>query len=498
MKRILIIIGILLSLLDARAFDVRAVYVDHRTQVMTMPALKAFAKKAADGGMNAIIMEWEASFPFRENATLCNQYAFSVEEVKDFVAYCSSIGIDVIPLQNCFGHAEYILRHERYAVLREDNRDFSQVCPLKVQQAEPVFRSIFAEIAALHPSKYLHIGCDETVLLGRDKKCAAYIEENGRSKLFVGYVARMCAIAKELGKTPVIWADILLQYPEAAAELPEDVVIVDWNYGWKANHFGDLDALIAQGFTMWGASSMRSSPDNIYLTDWPKHFANLRNYVPFCREKGFAGMVQTSWSTSGTYGYVRDHGNTIDIQPIREVYPVSAFDVLLQAFFEALATEAPLADDFVRRYAAGHFGFGEDGCSLLEDFFAMEQKPVTGRGVKQEDLSAAISEVEAMGKRLHSARPRKARSEFKHYVLMMDIRLNYLKYRKVQLCFEAPGFGCEGRPALAAELKPLIREAKKLDRRFRRLNASTLKDPSVQLGKYSYVQQMKYLYATCR
>ncbi|MFR6033300.1 MAG: hypothetical protein ACLUKN_09085 [Bacilli bacterium] len=37
------------------------------------------------------------------------------------------MGIDVIPLQNCFGHCEYILRHDRYINLREDRRGFSSL-----------------------------------------------------------------------------------------------------------------------------------------------------------------------------------------------------------------------------------------------------------------------------------------------------------------------------------------------------------------------------------
>ena len=131
--------GILLALmlsLNAAAFDVRAVYVDHRTQVQTLPALEQLAKKAAEGGMNALVMEWEATFPFEDNATLCNRFAFSKSEVRDFINFCQRLGVDVIPLQNCFGHAEYILRHERYAGLREDAKDLSQVCPLRKEAAE--------------------------------------------------------------------------------------------------------------------------------------------------------------------------------------------------------------------------------------------------------------------------------------------------------------------------------------------------------------------------
>ena len=124
-------------------FQVRAAYLDFRTQVMTPEAMKEFARQISDLGMNAIIVEWEGTFPFTGNLILRNRHAFSEEEVSDFISYCASLGVEVIPLQNCFGHAEYILRHDRYAALKEDRKDCSQVCPLEYDEAGTVFSSIF-------------------------------------------------------------------------------------------------------------------------------------------------------------------------------------------------------------------------------------------------------------------------------------------------------------------------------------------------------------------
>ena len=90
---------------QAAAPDVRAVYLDFRTQVMTPDAMKELARKAADDGMNAVVVEWEASFPFEENAVLCNRFAFSRSEVRAFIDCCAELGLDVIPVQNCYGHA---------------------------------------------------------------------------------------------------------------------------------------------------------------------------------------------------------------------------------------------------------------------------------------------------------------------------------------------------------------------------------------------------------
>ena len=83
----------------AFAFDIRCMHIDMRTEVMTIDALKKLADKAAQGGINAIMMEWEATFPFEENSTICNDEAYTRDEVKEFVSHCASLGIDVIPLQ---------------------------------------------------------------------------------------------------------------------------------------------------------------------------------------------------------------------------------------------------------------------------------------------------------------------------------------------------------------------------------------------------------------
>ncbi len=95
----------------------------------------------------------------------------------------------------------------------------------------------------MHTSGYIHIGCDETRLLGHCRRCQEKVRSEGISRLYVDYVARMCRIVSSFGKRPMIWADIILKHPEALQSLPEDVIIVDWNYGWNQDHFGKMDNL---------------------------------------------------------------------------------------------------------------------------------------------------------------------------------------------------------------------------------------------------------------
>ena len=149
-KILIALIGVFLFLFtsvrgEIKDFSIKAFHLDFRAQVMTVPAIKELALDLSKKGINAIIIEYEATFPFKKHATLCNKYAYSRKDVKEIVDYCKSLGIDVIPLQNCFGHCEYILRHDRYINLREDRKEVSQVCPSKIDSAEKVFGKYLAK-----------------------------------------------------------------------------------------------------------------------------------------------------------------------------------------------------------------------------------------------------------------------------------------------------------------------------------------------------------------
>lgn len=499
MKRLLTLIltaAALLSGTIVSAFDIRALHVDMRTEVMTLDALKDLASKAAEGGINTIIMEWEATFPFQENATICNDEAYTREEVQDFIGHCTKLGIDVIPLQNCFGHCQYILRHDRYAALREDRRDMAQVCPCKEELAREVFRSIFSEIIELHPSQYVHIGADETRLLGVCRKCAAKVEAEGKSKLFCDYVKAMCDVVRELGKTPVIWADILTKYPEAAGDLPKNLVVLDWNYGWEINKFGDFDGLVDKGFRMWGAPALRSGPDDLHAVQWMKHFNNLRDYVWHVKELGFDGIVETSWSTSGEYGYsYTGQLAVIEIQPMRQVYPLSGFDILQQAFFEASRSETQFdPESFIRKYCSEKFGFGPEAVETMWEYFNLPQTVFTFRN------SAGIGdELEAtleMQKKISSLRPRSGKTEFAHLRMMIDIRVNYLKFMELKYRVESGDFNASMKGETASALKKVSRECRKLQRRFCRLNRNYLKHPERCFGAWNYSGEIENILRT--
>ncbi|HTN19686.1 MAG TPA: beta-N-acetylhexosaminidase [Pelobium sp.] len=458
------------------SFKVKGFHLDLRVQVMKMPALKAFAKRLSENGINTLVMEWEATYPYQKHSVISNQYAYSREEIKSFVAYCSSINIDVIPLQQSFGHVEYILKHYRYKHLREDQKDYSQVNPLKEEECKTLFKDLYSDLISTHTSQYIHIGGDETYLLGHSEASKKKIAEVGKGRLYGDYLKMLCDLVVSLGKRPVVWADIALNYPDALNELPKETVLVDWNYGWDLNRFGDHDKLMKSGYEIWGSPAIRSNPDNYFLTDWNKHFRNIRTFIPQARELGYDGMVMTSWSTSGIYSPVFEtHSDIIALPAIRRVYPISGFNMLIEAYFEALKSKQPLViENFVTQYAAEKYGFDR----MQSDIFwkALKTTPYEVNQGEISKPSLAIKDLRdsavTVARQLKSLKPSKNKDEFKHYQLMADIRVYYLTCVSVESEMNKTAYKASNAKDLLVILNQL--NPKELNKRFKRLNKDLL------------------------
>ncbi|HEY2581763.1 MAG TPA: family 20 glycosylhydrolase [Mucilaginibacter sp.] len=460
-------------------FAVKGFHLDLRIQVMLMEGLKKLAVQLHNGGINTLIMEYEATYPFEKHALIPNRYAYSKAEIISFVKFCNQLHIDVIPLQQSFGHVEYILRHYRYAALREDQKDLSQVCPLQTTADSLLFSDLYKELAATHNSKYIHIGCDETHLLGHCPLCSKKVAEEGVSKLYIDYVRMLCNIVIKLGKRPVLWADIALKYPDAIKELPKQTIFIDWNYGWDLNRFGEHQKLMESGFEIWGAPALRSHPDNYFLTQWEKHFNNIRNFVPYGRKSGYKGMVMTSWSTSGEYdGVYESSTDLIDLYALRHVYPLAGFNILLAAYMESLQSDKPLdIPDFIQKYCADHYGLNT--AQSIKFWQALKMAPdevVNGEVKSQKPISLVMltDSASEAAKILHAIIPLKGKTEFEHYRLMADIRLQYLRYQCIEAEANSITFTPARAPALLTKLNKLKTDGHLLDERFATLNKDVL------------------------
>jgi len=456
-------------------FFVKGFHIDLRIQVMKMEALKAFANKLHGLGINTLIMEWEGTYPYEAHPAIPNRYAYSIEEIHSFISHCKALGMDVIPLQQCFGHVEYILRNYRYKDLREDPENYSQICPMKAQLDSALFADLFKELIAAHSSPYIHIGGDETYLLGHCPLCKKQAEKVGRSRLYIDYIKMLCDIVIKLGKRPLVWADIALKYPEAIKLLPKGTIFIDWNYGWDLNRFGNHQKLMESGFEIWGAASIRSHPDNYFLTDWGKHFRNIRDFIPLARNLGYKGMIMTSWSTSGQYSTVQESETDIlDLYAIRHVYPLKAFNLLIAAYAEALRSKEPLnIDKFIADYSKMQYGFDAMQSARFQRAitaipYEIEQGVV--QSSKPIAIEALLDSISVVCKSLSELEPSINKEEFEQYRLMASIRRQYIEYELLESSINAIAFTNSDKPGILTKLQALIAESETLNKKFIELN----------------------------
>jgi len=501
---------------DKGDFKVIAYHVDLRVQVMPMPALKAMAKEVASLGFNTLIMEWEGTYPFEKHSIISNRYAYTRSEVEDFINHSEGLGLDVIPLQQNLGHAEYILMHPRYAYLRADKKDFSQFDPTRLNEARELFTELYSDMLSSHKSQYVHIGGDETRILDCNRCKKAWGkdgEELGKSKLYVNYMKMIAEIVTAQGKTPLIWADMVLHHPEAIADMPKNVIYIDWNYGWDNDKFGATPVEIINKYdlTFWGASSIRSGPDDYHITSWDYHMNNQKDYVSYAREAGFKGMVLTSWSTSGQYGYNWFHpGEVVELFPLRQVYPHAypndGFRMNVKAFIAALNSEQSFVpQDFSEQYAQDRFGLSIQESSKLWAILTstrLREKVVVGSqafsGVKgltdsKRNIGESLKAVRVLQSELAQIVPKKNQQEFSHYQMQVDFREFYLSFRQIQDLVQSTSFNEKDKAVAIKQLDKLLIRADELNKRFQLLFSGALYDSEmVKLNKYRNTK-IKYL-----
>ena len=488
-------------------FSVVAYHVDLRVQIMPMPTLKALAKEISTLGFNTLIMEWEATYPYKQHSIISNRYAYSREEVTEFINYSEGLGLDVIPLQQSLGHAEYILMHERYAYLRADKRNLSQIDPTRLDVARDFFTELYSDMLSTHQSQYVHIGGDETRILDCKRCQEAWGddgEELGKSKLYVEYMTMIAEIVIAQGKTPLLWADMILAHPDAIADMPKNVIYIDWNYGWKFDRFGENPRTLIKeyGLKFWGASSIRSSPDDYHVTSWSKHMKNQVVYVSYARESGFEGMVLTSWSTSGEYGYEWFWPEVVEIFPLRQVYPHAypndAFRMNTLGFIEAVQQEKTFKPkDFAHQYAQQRFGLTAGESERLWNILTDESlnnkvsigsSPLSGiKGLPDNKrvVSATLAKVRELQAALTKIVPKKNPKEFAHYHLQIDFREYYLSFRQIQYLVQSTGFSEKNNLEAIKQLEQLLARSVELNKRFKKLFTGKLYDTEIErLNQY--------------
>ena len=220
--------------------------------------------------------------------------AMTHAQVKELVAYAAQYHIDVIPEQEAFGHLHHMLKYDLYADVAESPHGHV-LAPGQPGSME-LIKQMFWEIDSLFPSKFIHLGADETQELGKGRT-RQRVKDQGLGSVYLGFLKSIDSTLKPLGKRPLFWGDIASGSPELVKTLPKDMIAVAWGYGPSKSFDSAIKPFRDAGMETWVAPGV-SNWSRVY----PNNDVALRNIQGFVRDGqrlGATGVLNTSWDDDG-------------------------------------------------------------------------------------------------------------------------------------------------------------------------------------------------------
>ncbi len=246
---------------------------------------------AAAHGYNAVLWELEDQVRWRTCPECAHTDSWSQDEFRELLDYSRQLGLEPIPLLQTIGHAEYVLKHEKYFPYREDPRYNDCYCPSN-PEVRIFIKKWLDEYCGLFGSlKYFHLGGDEAYRFGSCAACSA-VEPNF---LYGDYISDIAKTLQEKDIRPGVWGDMTLQHRESVGNISRDFVIWDWMYS-SDYEYESAEFLKSKGFEIIVCSAARSSVDGPFTPKAAVHAVNILKAEKTRRRLGLLGHCVTSWS----------------------------------------------------------------------------------------------------------------------------------------------------------------------------------------------------------
>jgi len=281
-----------------------------RNAVMTVPRIKEYVARLHKFGYNTLMLYTEDTYEIEGEPYFGHKRGrYSVEELREVVAFCTELGVEVIPCIQTLAHLATIFRWPCY----KEILDVDDILMIDDERTYALIEKMFATLRKIFPGRRIHIGMDEAAHVGLGN----FLNKNGyedRYSLLSRHLKRICAIAKEYDFEPMLWGDmflrlvnggkyVLLQEPNVPSpeqlDLPEEVSLVYWDYyDTRKKHYDTLLAAFEKlGRPFWfagGAWGWASfAPDNAFS------LRHARAAMEACREKPPVGTFVTLWGDDG-------------------------------------------------------------------------------------------------------------------------------------------------------------------------------------------------------
>ncbi len=220
-------------------------------------------------------------------------------EIKELDAYCKDRFIQLVPIQNSFGHmAAWTAKEEiaPLAITGKDGKPSQTLNPLLPESLE-LMDKIYSGMLDAFSSDILNIGMDEPHELGMNET-KEECEKKGVGRVYTEFLNKVIGLVSEkYGKKPMFFDDIVFKHPEELSNIPKNATVMQWGYEGE-QHFDRNCALlkshglkfyVCPGTSMWGSLVGRMNNAIMNITA----AAESGNYY------GAEGFLLTEWGDDG-------------------------------------------------------------------------------------------------------------------------------------------------------------------------------------------------------
>ena len=283
-------------------FGRRAIQLDLARQIETLPTVFRNFRNAHDSGMNMVVLYLEDRIKTESYPYSPDEESYSPDEIREMVAYAETLGLELVPVVSPIGHTERFLRHKELQHLAElnggcagrFNETKNSTCAT-LPETYTFFDRYLREVAALFPSKFFHIGFDEIEDLGLCDRCRReFVDEHGIGALFLKSLLHFYELLKSLGKTVMMWDDMLDWHPEVLDSLPKDIILCPWWY----EHVGRYPYAHMKNSARHDALAYYEKKGFSYFVCARDTVVSLDSLTAYAAKRKPFGVLMTSWRST--------------------------------------------------------------------------------------------------------------------------------------------------------------------------------------------------------
>ena len=283
-------------------FASRGILLDvSRGKIPDMDYLERLVGWMADMGYNILQLYCEDKLALKEHPKVGELTGvFTERQIRALDALCQSYFVELQPCIQTYSHMHGVLRLPGYSDLAENESLFSLAAGN--EEVYAFLEDGLAEVLPWFTSRTLNINMDEAYDLGTGFSKEA-VEQQGKGPVFIRHICRVIELARRHGAEKILlFGDAVHKYPELLDQLPENVVLIDWNYNAQKS-YPSLQEYPGLGREFWaagGVGSWNSIFPRVYNS-----YVNLTDYSAQAERCGAQGFLVTDW---GDYGHMQPLG----------------------------------------------------------------------------------------------------------------------------------------------------------------------------------------------